>query len=218
VAPFRTPSALIFDWDNTLVDSWGTIAEAINYVRAEFGEPAWTMEEVRTNCVHSAREIFPKWYGADWQKAYDLYYRRFGEVRQSRKLQPLSGAENLLRWLRERKIPAMVVSNRHGPHLRHEVAALGWEGFFLAVVGAQDAPHDKPARDPVDFALVKANMAAHTDVWFIGDSEVDVVCARNAGCTPVVMGDFALGARLSVAQIYADCEALHTLLNKNLAL
>jgi phosphoglycolate phosphatase len=218
VSPFSKPSAFIFDWDNTLVDSWSAIAEAINDVRAAFGETAWTMDEVRAKCVHSAREIFPQWYGADWQKAYDLYYRRFGELRQSKKLQSLRGAESLLQWLKDRNLPAMVVSNRYGPHLRHEVAALKWNHFFVAVIGAQDAARDKPARDPVDLALGKTSIVANADVWFVGDSEVDVTCARNAGCTPVLLGSSTIAARLSVAQNFSDCEKLRTVLNEDFAL
>jgi phosphoglycolate phosphatase len=211
-APLTIPRALIFDWDNTLVDSWEAIAQSINYVRGEFGHPEWTLAEIKTNCTRAARDSFPEWFGADWQKAYDLYYQRFDQVRKSAKIRPLPGSVELLRWLKTQKIPAFVVSNKHGNYLRLEAATLKWQDFFAAIVGAQDAIRDKPARDPVDHALGQTSLTAHADIWFAGDSEVDVQCARNAGCTPVFIGDAATAARLSVARVFSDCQALQAML------
>ncbi len=71
------PKALIFDWDNTLVDSWEAIAEAMNHTRQAFGLNVWTLDEIKANCTRAARESFPEWFGADWKKAYDVYYKAF---------------------------------------------------------------------------------------------------------------------------------------------
>ena len=208
----KRPRALIFDWDNTLVDSWEAISLAINDVRGHFGKSKWTPDEIKANCTRAARDSFPEWFGDDWQKAYDYYYRRFDEVRKKSKIQALPGADKLLRWLKVQSIPAFVVSNKRGEYLRLEAAMLAWQDLFAAIVGAQDAARDKPERDPVDLALGKAGLAPHTDIWFAGDSSVDVQCARNAGCTPVFIGDTAAGARLSVARIFTDCRALMAML------
>ncbi len=107
--------------------------------------------------------------------------------------------EELLRWLKSQNIPAFVVSNKRGDYLRYEAEKLNWEDLFAAIVGAQDAPRDKPDRAHVDLALHKAGMTADADVWFVGDSDTDVLCARNAGCTPVLIGDADDATRLSVA-------------------
>ena len=37
------PRAILFDWDNTLVDSWATIHEALKLVMGSLGKPAWTL-------------------------------------------------------------------------------------------------------------------------------------------------------------------------------
>jgi phosphoglycolate phosphatase len=206
------PRALIFDWDNTLVDSWDAIAQSINHVRGAFGKSIWSLAEIKVNCTRAARESFPEWFGADWKKAYDLYYRRFDEARKSTKIRALPGAAEFLRRLKTDGIPAFVVSNKHGEYLRLEAAQLQWQDFFISIVGAQDAARDKPSRDPVDHALHKAGIKAQEDVWFVGDSEVDVLCARNAGCTPVLIGDAATAARLSVARVFSDCHALAAML------
>jgi len=208
----QLPRALIFDWDNTLVNSWTAIAQSINHVRTAFGQAPWNLTEIKANCTRAARESFPEWFGADWKKAYDLYYERFDKARKETPLTPLPGAPELLRWLKTENIPAFVVSNKHGKYLRLEAAQLQWQDFFAAIVGAQDAARDKPARDPVDHALKQAGIMPHAGVWFVGDSDTDVLCARNAGCTPIFIGAADVAARLSVARAFKDCQALGAML------
>ena len=41
------PRAIIFDWDNTLVDSWATIHDALNFLMAAMERPLWTIGETR---------------------------------------------------------------------------------------------------------------------------------------------------------------------------
>ena len=202
------PSAVIFDWDNTLVDSWPAIAEAINHTRKAFDLDQWTVAEVSACCTRAARDSFPEWFGDQWEKAYDIYYRGFDEIRKKRDIVTLAGANDLLQWLKEQSIPAFVVSNKRGDYLRIEVERLKWQGYFVSVVGAQDSPRDKPARDHVDHALKTSGMVSDASMWFVGDSETDVLCARNSGCTPVFIGPEAEAERLGVSLCFADCQNL----------
>ncbi len=210
--PISPPQALIFDWDNTLVDSWGAIAEAMNYTRKAFNLPLWSLDEVRANCTRAARDSFPEWFGEKWKKAYDIYYQGFDEVRRKRKITPLAGAVELLQWLKQEGLPTFVVSNKRGDYLRIEADKLNWQEYFVAIVGAQDAPRDKPHRDHVDHALDKGGIAASEAVWFVGDSETDMLCARNAGCTPILIGDRVNAEKLAVTHAFDDCAALNLLL------
>jgi phosphoglycolate phosphatase len=206
------PRAVIFDWDNTLVDSWGAIAEAINYVRARYGLPTWDMEGIMANCTRSARESFPDWFGDQWQIAWEDYYAYFDKVRTRIGIHPISGAVELLVWLKAQGIPALVVSNKSGDYLRQEAAQLGWEPYFAAIVGAHDAVRDKPAREHADHALGLAGLIAGRDIFFIGDSESDISCARNADCTPILIGSKNAAEKLNVEIFAADCAAVLQLL------
>ena len=207
------PKAVIFDWDNTLVDSWGAIAEAINVTRAHFGEEVWPLEEVKAKCTRSAREIFPDWFGDRWQEASDIFYARFSAV-QMENLSPMNGSADLLAWLDTKQIPLLVVSNKNGSYLRHEAEALGWNRYFSAIVGATDAVRDKPAREHADHALRLAGLEAGADIWFVGDSEADVTCARNAECTPVFIGKRADADKFGVQMVAADCRELLGMLSR----
>jgi phosphoglycolate phosphatase len=202
------PRAVIFDWDNTLVDSWPTIVDAINHTRIAMGHDVWTADEIRSRCTRAARDSFPEWFGNDWEKAYEIYYRGFDEIRKKREIKVLPGAFELLQWLKAEAIPSFIVSNKRGDYLRHEVERLKWQEYFVSVVGAQDARRDKPAREHVDHALQSSGITPDASVWFVGDSETDVLCARNAGCTPIFIGNETEATRLSVPQVYADCQNL----------
>lgn len=206
------PKAVVFDWDNTLVDSWPMIMSAINKARVQFGLSAWSYDEILANCTRAARDSFPEWFGAKWKEAYDFYYKSFDELRKNAEISVKPGAEELLTWLKEQKVPCYVVSNKRGDYLRHEAERLGWKDLFIAIIGAGDAMRDKPAREHVDHALKHGNHEAHESVWFVGDSEADTLCAVNSGCTPVLLGTPEMAKKLGVELVFPDCQALQTLL------
>jgi len=186
-AGLTRPRALIFDWDNTLVDSWGTIHEALNFLMAAMDLPLWTIEQTRERVRLSLREAFPPMFGDRWQEAQQIYLDRFRAIHLER-LTALPGREAMLRRLAADGHYLAVVSNKTGAVLRHEVAHLGWTGFFGAIVGAGDAHTDKPHHAPVEIALQPSGILPGPDVWFVGDTAIDMECALAAGCTPILLG------------------------------
>jgi phosphoglycolate phosphatase len=57
----------------------------------------------------------------------------------------------------------------------------------MRLVGAADTHEDKPAIAPVELALAGSGIARGPDVWFVGDADIDIDCAINAGCLPVLL-------------------------------
>lgn len=202
------PQAVIFDWDNTLVDSWPAIMEAINLTRVEFGLPAWNLQEIKIHCTRAARDSFPEWFGDKWESAYKFYYEGFDVIRKRRAIETLPGAHELLQWLNSQSIPAFVVSNKRGDYLRLEVEKLQWQKHFIAVVGAADAPFDKPHRAHVDMALGQGGLTGNASIWFVGDSETDVLCAKNSDCTPILVNHAGDAEKLGVHWNFKHCDAL----------
>lgn len=182
------PRAVIFDWDNTLIDSWHAIQDAQNHTLSAFGLQPWSLEETRQRVRGSMRDAFPALFGARWREAGEVFYRRFSE-RHMETLQPLPGAEEMLQSLATRGLYLAVCSNKKGDYLRQEAEHLGWTGFFARIVGAFDAAHDKPAPDPVLLALNGSGIDPGPEVWFAGDADIDLECAVNAGCVPVLVRD-----------------------------
>jgi phosphoglycolate phosphatase len=182
------PRAILFDWDNTLVDSWATIHAALNIVMAAMNMPEWSLAETKSRVRLSLRESFPRHFGARWEEARQIYLEAFQAIHLER-LTPLPGRGELLRALSATGVFLGVVSNKTGALLRREAEWLGWTSFFGSIVGAGDAAADKPAAAPALLALVASGIAAGEAVWLVGDTAVDMQCAINAGCLPVLLGD-----------------------------
>ncbi len=184
------PRALLFDWDNTLVRSWPVIHEALTRTFRAFGREPWTLEETRVRVRRSMRDSFPALFGSRWEEAAKQFYDNFRSIHLDR-LCPMPDAEPVLAELRDSGIYLGVVSNKNGDILRAEAAHLGWQNYFGRLVGALDAALDKPALEPVDLALSGSGIDRGPEVWLAGDADIDLECARNAGCVPVLLREEA---------------------------
>lgn len=181
------PTAIIFDWDNTLVDTWPIIHAALVETFTALGKEPWTIEMTRARVRKSMRDSFPEVFGENWQAAGEVYQKAYRANHLS-DLTPLPGAKTLLDTIASYRIPSFVVSNKKGGNLRQEIAHLGWNDYFLGISGADDAAKDKPHPDPVHFALKQAEIEPHAGIWFIGDSDIDLECAKNTNCIPILYG------------------------------
>jgi phosphoglycolate phosphatase len=179
------PAVLLYDWDNTLVDGWAGITAALNAVFGAFAMPAWSVADTRARVRVSLRDSFPLMFGAEWERARDIFYAAL-EEQHLRHVAPMPGAADTLAagapW------PQGVVSNKAGRYLRAEVAHLGWAAHFGAVIGAGDASADKPDPAPILLALERLGRTADRSVWYLGDTALDMHAARAAGVTAVLVG------------------------------
>lgn len=208
------PEAIVFDWDNTLVDTWPLITDALNKVRALHNLETWTVDEARIKSSRSLRDSFPEWFGADWTRMRDLFYEHVDQQHLA-KLERVAGAQELLEWLSEQGIPAYIVSTKRSDLLIKEVDHLGWKKFFVCIVGSGDVAKDKPNRMAMDHALIKGGLKADNPaVWYVGDSQSDVELALNSGCMPVMMCNVPYGKKIGVKLNFSDCFELKTALNK----
>lgn len=180
------PRAIIFDWDNTLVDTFPTIHAALNVVQDAMGVEKWTLEEAHIKVRQSVRDVFPVMFGDRWEEARAIFYRAFEDV-HLRELRVLPGAEELLAHMQAAGVTLSVVSNKTARYLRREADHLGWSAWFHRVIGATDALRDKPAPDPVHMALAETGIPAGPEVWFAGDTDIDLECAHHSGCVPVLV-------------------------------
>ncbi len=183
-----TPKIIIFDWDNTLVDTWPVITRALNATLAFMGHEPWTAERVKRDVKHSMRDSFPALFGDQWEVAAERYQTEYRAIHMEA-IQPLADAEAALKQLRDAGLYITIVSNKRNYSLTKELGALNWNAYFKAYVGSQDAERDKPDPAPVRLGLKDAPAHAPEDVWFVGDSSVDLECAKNIGAVPIFYGD-----------------------------
>lgn len=176
---------VFFDWDGTLVDSLPLLFAAHNHVRGELGHPLWTREEYAKAIVYSTRELYPKLYGERSQEAQDMLYAYIKE-NHLKQMKILEGADEVVAYLAKHNVPMGIVSNKRHDVLRREVEHLGWHQHFGVYNGAGVARLDKPSGEPLLHALREHGQGlAASDIIYIGDTESDLSCAREAGC-PII--------------------------------
>jgi phosphoglycolate phosphatase len=183
----KKPDAVIFDWDDTIVDTWQVVRCAINTTLETFGHAPWSEDEARKRIGPPARILFSGLFGEDkWQDADKIYIESY-KTHISAHIRLHDGARETLAALQAANIPMAVVSTKRGPLLRTEAAQLGLDVFFSCMVGVGDAPADKPDAAAVYFALEKIKISPSKNVLFIGDSATDMMAAKNARCTAILI-------------------------------
>ena len=74
------PRAILFDWDNTLVDSWPTILDALNATFEAYDMAPWTLDQARIRVRKSMRDSYPELFGDRWEEAGQVFYRHFSAI------------------------------------------------------------------------------------------------------------------------------------------
>ena len=99
----QIPKAIVFDWDNTLVDSWSVIEDAINYTLKSLGHDVWSLDQVKKQARYSLRDSFPDLFGNEWKQAADVFYERYKKMHTSL-IKPIAGVPSMLIELNENNI------------------------------------------------------------------------------------------------------------------
>lgn len=204
------PQAVLFDWDNTLVDTTRGCYHAINTVLATFGKKTYTFEEFLNYPSISVRNYFKDLFNT---QEYDEAQKLFSHHAERFSVSPFTYSYPLLNWLKAVEVPMAVVSNKEGNLLRKEIDKLGWADYFYCAVGSCDTPEDKPSPTPLLYALSQKPLEPGPSIWFVGDSVVDMSCAHKAGCAPVSVGEQADTYPHPLIKA-VDCRGLLDLLQK----
>jgi phosphoglycolate phosphatase len=187
----KLPKAIILDWDNTIIESWEMLHICINHVLKTLNKEEWTLEKIKNSIHFSMRDFFPSIFNEQAEEATALFRKKYHEIKASH-LNYIPDVEKFLQFFfdkRENKqIFLAILSNKTGAYLRSELEQLNLIDKFDMVIGAGDCEEDKPSVIPVKLILAKFKVAPQ-DVWFIGDSIVDIECANKSGCIPILFGD-----------------------------
>ncbi len=180
------PSAIIFDFDDTLVDSKPIITAALEATFAKFNIDKSNLEHIDFN--QSLRDYFHHIFGDNLKEARETYYKHYTKFSQD--LIALEHAELVLELLRKHQVFTAIVSNKGGERLRSEIKdKFAWDKYFANIIGSGDALEDKPSILPVKLALLTSGLDDYSNVWLIGDSSIDLKTAQNSGCKPVLFGN-----------------------------
>lgn len=184
--------AVIFDLDGTLLDTLTDLYNAVNFALESFGFPLRTKEEVRSFIGNGVKKLMerstPQATDAETDaKCLDCFRGYYLEHMRDNTA-PYTGVEDILKVLGEKGVRTAVVSNK----LHTAVVGLCEEYFGSAVdeaIGVSEESERKPNPVNVLKALERMNLQKDECIY-VGDSEVDVMTAHNAGlsCIGVTWG------------------------------
>jgi phosphoglycolate phosphatase len=179
------PSAILFDFDDTLIDAKPITQKALYATFADFNIDNSALENI--DFTQSMRNYFHLIFADNLKEAGETYYKYYTEF--SKKLVAFEQAEEVLKFLQKKSIYTAVVSNKGGSRLRDEINnKFFWNDYFASIVGAGDAKEDKPSALPAKQALQDSKLKDYSNVWFIGDSFIDMKTADNLGCKGILFG------------------------------
>ncbi len=187
------PDVVIFDWDNTLVSSWGRLHESMCRTLLKFGKKPWSLQEAKQRMHMSSKDAFPMLFGQQYQEARDFFYQTYNDISHMHAA-PLNGAVDTLNKLKNLGIKMCIISNKKGEILRSEVLNLKWDHFFESVIGSCDLINDKPDPITVWHSLEMLGLTKQAARWFVGDTIVDMQCAQNSQSIPIFFGELTEGA------------------------
>lgn len=203
---------VIFDLDGTLLDTLEDLTTATNHALALHGLPRRSTDEVRAFVGNGIPRLAALAVPTDTDSATEaavlkdlLYYYQSHCREQTR---PYPGVSDLLGELKKQGIKTAVVSNKADAAVR-VLCEEYFPGLCDFCAGEKADVRKKPAPDTV-FAVLTQLKINKTDAVYVGDSEVDIATAKNAGlpCLSVTWGFrdektlLAAGAETLVHNVY----------------
>ena len=202
-------NTIIWDMDGTLLDTLDDLADSVNAALAEFGQPLRTRNEIRSfigNGVIRLVELSvpdgkenPK-----FEEIFSFFQRHYAKNCRN-KTKPYVGLDKVLPELKRRGCRMAIVSNKTDSAVQ-SLTNLHFKDTMDLAIGNSERLRRKPYPDEVLEAL-RIFGAEKDSAVYIGDTEVDLMTAENAGvdCICVSWGYRDRQALLSSgAKVIAD--------------
>ena len=181
--------AIIFDLDGTVADTISAIREGVNLTMEQFGYPVHTDADIRRFINHGARELIrqslPESVSVDparVDEALDVYQGMYDRTYTHTNM-CYDGMVEAMCALKE-KYALAILSNKQDRMVKGLAAQLLPEGTVKIAQGQIEGVPVKPDPTAV-WEICRTLDVAPEECAFVGDSDVDMMTAINAGCLPV---------------------------------
>jgi phosphoglycolate phosphatase len=200
--------ALIFDLDGTLIDSKLDLIHAVNATLQETGRERLPAETIAGYIGHGAPLLVARALGSrsddETQKALQFFLTYYEHHKlDTTCLYP--GVAETLAQLHRNAVPMAVLTNKPVRISVRILDAFHVSGYFRAIYGGNSFETKKP--DPLGAKTILADFSVPAnETLLVGDSEVDVQTARNAG-TQAAAVNFGFGVHDRAAfpaDVYLD--------------
>lgn len=174
---------VIFDLDGTILDTLEDLAESVNFALGKNGLPLRKKEEVRQFLGNGIRRLIalsvPEGTPLELSDRVFADFFAHYKVHLADKTAPYPGISELIGDLRSAGIKTAVISNKADEAVL-SLCEKYFGGLFDCVMGERQGIRRKPAPDSV-YSAAKSLGVPKEKILYIGDSEVDIETAANAG-------------------------------------
>ncbi|HPN60818.1 MAG TPA: HAD family hydrolase, partial [Bacilli bacterium] len=150
---------------------------------SQYHYPLKSREEVRCYLGHGVawlvRKALPETIGEDIYQQCLIFFKEYYQRHLLIETKAYDGIESLLDELKRQQIPMAIVSNK----IQSGVDGLRDQFFgkwIDVAIGNRPGLALKPAPDSVHLALSELGLKPSSDIVYVGDSETDVLTAKNA--------------------------------------
>lgn len=176
-------SAVIFDMDGTILNTLEDLKISLNHALSLNGFAERSLEEVRRFVGNGIRRLVELGVPENTdEKQTDKVFADFNAyyaIHCNDNTRAYDGIIELIKELDENGIKTAVVSNK-SDYAVQELCKIYFDGMFCAAIGLKDGIRKKPYPDSVNEVLRRLGTAKENAVY-VGDSEVDIETAKNAG-------------------------------------
>lgn len=179
----------IFDMDGTILDTLDDLTDSVNFALTSSGFPKRSRKEICSFVGNGIRNLIERAVldGTE-MSAIDKVYNDFKVYYKEHcadKTRPYEGIIALLKELRRAGCKTAVVSNK-ADFAVQKLCRQYFDGLFDAAVGDREGISKKPAPDSV-FEILRQLEIEKEDAVYIGDSDVDIKTAHNAGMSSLIV-------------------------------
>lgn len=194
----------VFDLDGTILDTLKDLYLAVNHALRENGLPERTSAEVRQFLGNGPHHLLqcsvPAGSSAETIARTENSFHAYYAQHCTDYTRPYPGIPELIAALRKAGLQTAVVSNKPDYGVQTLIADY-FPGLFDCAVGERENVRRKPAPDAVNAVLEQLHIPRERAVY-IGDSEVDIATAEQAGM-PCISVDWGFRS----VQFLTDCGA-----------
>ncbi len=180
---------VMYDLDGTLIDTASEIALAVNATLRQYGFKTVTEDQVKAWIGHGTvglmQQAWPDKRDVDahdtWSKVMENFMQHYKDVVGTAS-KPYSAALETLTKLKEQGIKQAIVTNKEEPYTSKILAQHNMKDLFDLLISGNSLPYKKPDAAVVKYCLEALGETKESSL-FVGDSEIDIKTAKNAGVT-----------------------------------
>ena len=179
----------IFDLDGTVLNTLEDLCDSVNFSLRTHNLPERSLSEIRAFVGNGIRRLIdlavPE--NTDVQVTDSVFeaFKTHYKEHSSDNTKPYNGITELLRELKKKGILTAVVSNKADFAVK-SLADKYFDGLFSYISGEKEGIPRKPAPDMVRNAIEFFGVSSE-DAVYIGDSEVDIMTAKNSGIDSIIV-------------------------------